>query len=247
MHHNPISIENLSYTYPDGICALQSINLQIKATEKVAIVGANGSGKSTLLLHLNGILSPQCGEIVIGERQVLPRNLIEIRNFVGVVFQNPDDQLFMPTIWEDVAFGCMNQGLRGQDLEVRVAESLVAVGLDLDKYRQRQSQNLSGGEKKRVAIAGVLAMQPQVLVFDEPSAQLDPRSRRQLIQLLQTLPETQLIATHDLDLVLELCDRTVVLSEGKIVYDGATTQVLSDREFLLAHCLELPLCFSSKS
>jgi len=241
MHHNPISIENLSYIYPDGIRALQGINLQIKATEKVAIVGANGSGKSTLLLHLNGILMSQHGEIVIGEMPILPQNLTAIRNFVGVVFQNPDDQLFMPTVWEDVAFGLMNQGLRGSDLEIRVAEALVAVGLDLDKYRQRQSQNLSGGEKKRVAIAGVLAMQPQILVFDEPSAQLDPRSRRQLIQLLQTLPETQLIATHDLDLVLELCDRTIVLSEGKIVYDGETRQVLSDREFLLAHALEMPL------
>jgi len=245
MHHNPISIENLSYTYPDGTQALRGINLQVKATEKVAIVGANGSGKSTLLLHLNGILMPQKGEIVIGERRVSQKNLVAIRNFVGVVFQNPDDQLFMPTVWEDVAFGLMNMGMRGKDLEIKVAESLVAVGLDLDKYRQRQSQNLSGGEKKRVAIAGVLAMQPQVLVFDEPSSQLDPRSRRQLIQLLQTLPETQLIATHDLDLVIELCDRTVVLSEGEVVYDGKTKQVLSDREFLLAHSLEMPLSLGS--
>jgi len=184
---------------------------------------------------------PQHGEIVDGEMWIVPRNLTAIRNFVGLVFQNPDDQLFMPTVWEDVAFGPMNQGLRGADLEIRVAEALMAVGLDVNKYRNRQSQNLSGGEKKRVAIAGVLAMQPQVLVFDEPSAQLDPRSRRQLIQLLQTLSETQLIATHDLDLVLELCDRTIVLSEGKIVYNGETSQVLCDREFLLAHALEMPL------
>lgn len=241
MHHNPISIKNLSYIYPDGIQALDRINLEIGATERVAIIGANGSGKSTLLLHLNGILMPQQGEMVVGEMPIIAPNLTAIRNFVGIVFQNPDDQLFMPTVWEDVAFGPMNQGIRGKDLEIRIAEALVAVGLDLDKYRQRLSQNLSGGEKKRVAIAGVLAMQPQVLVFDEPSAQLDPRSRRQLIQLLRTLPETQLIATHDLDLVLELCDRTVVLSEGKIVYDGKTEQVLCDREFLLAHSLEMPL------
>jgi len=241
MHHNPISIHNLSYIYPDGIQALNGIDLEIPPTEKVAIVGANGSGKSTLLLHLKGILMPQQGEIVVGEMPIVPRNLIAIRNFVGLVFQNPDDQLFMPTVWEDVAFGPMNQGFRNKELEIRIAEAMVAVGLDLEKYRQRQSQNLSGGEKKRVAIAGVLAMQPQVLVFDEPSAQLDPRSRRQLIQLLLTLSETQLIATHDLDLVLELCDRTVVLSEGEIVYDGATKQVLSDREFLLAHSLEMPL------
>jgi cobalt/nickel transport system ATP-binding protein len=241
MHHNPISIESLSYTYPDGIQALNGIDLQIAATEKVAIVGANGSGKSTLLLHLNGILMPQHGEIVIGEMLVTPHNLLAIRNFVGLVFQNPDDQLFMPTVWEDVAFGPINQGLQGTELKIRVSEALVSVGLDVTKYAERLSHNLSGGEKKRVAIAGVLAMQPQVLVFDEPSAQLDPRSRRQLIQLLQTLPETQLIATHDLDLVLELCDRTIILSDGKIVYDGNTKQVLSDREFLLAHCLEMPL------
>jgi cobalt/nickel transport system ATP-binding protein len=241
MHHNPISIKNLSYVYADGIQALDNIHLEIAATERVAIVGANGSGKSTLLLHLNGILLPQQGELVIGEMLVTSKNLIPIRNFVGLVFQNPDDQLFMPTVWEDVAFGPMNQGVKGKDLEICIAEAMVSVGLDLEKYRHRHSQNLSGGEKKRVAIAGVLAMQPQILVFDEPSAQLDPRSRRQLIQLLQTLPETQLIATHDLDLVLELCDRTVVLSEGKIVYDGKTEQVLSDREFLLAHSLEMPL------
>ena len=241
MHHNPISIENLSYRYPDGIQALKGINLQIAATEKVAIIGANGSGKSTLLLHLNGLLLPQQGEIVVGEMLVIPRNLSAIRNFVGLVFQNPDDQLFMPTIWEDIAFGLMNQGIRGNDLKIQVAEAFVSVGLDVAKYRDRLSHNLSGGEKKRVAIAGVLAMQPQVLVFDEPSAQLDPRSRRQLIQLLQTRSETQLIATHDLDLVLELCDRTVVLSEGEIVYNGETKQVLSDREFLLEHSLEMPL------
>ena len=246
MHHNPISIESLSYTYPDGIQALNGIDLQIKATEKVAIVGANGSGKSTLLLHLNGILLPQHGEIVIGEMLVTPHNLMAVRNFVGLVFQNPDDQLFMPTVWEDVAFGPINQGLKGNELKIRVSEALVSVGLDVTKYAERLSHNLSGGEKKRVAIAGVLAMQPQVLVFDEPSAQLDPRSRRQLIQLLQTLPETQLIATHDLDLVLELCDRTIILSEGKVVYDGNTKQVLSDREFLLAHSLEMPLSLNSK-
>jgi cobalt/nickel transport system ATP-binding protein len=241
MHHNPILIESLSYTYPDGIKALQGINFQIAATEKVGIVGANGSGKSTLLLHLNGIFMPQHGEIVIGEMLLTAKNIQAIRNFVGLVFQNPDDQLFMPTVWEDVAFGPMNQGLKGADLKIRVSEALVAVGLDVTKYAERLSHNLSGGEKKRVAIAGVLAMQPQVLVFDEPSAQLDPRSRRQLIQLLQTLQETQVIATHDLDLVLELCDRTIVLSQGEIVYDGNTKQVLSDREFLLAHSLEMPL------
>ncbi len=244
MHHNPISIKNLSYTYADGTQALRGINLSIRATERVALVGANGSGKSTLQLHLNGILQPQEGEIVIGELPVEPRHLQAIRNFVGLVFQNADDQLFMPTVWEDITFGPKNQGLEGMELKHRALKAMAAVGLELDYYEQRSPNNLSGGEKKRVAIAGVLAMEPQVLVFDEPSAQLDPRSRRQLIQLLQSLPQTQLIATHDLDLALEICDRTVVLSQGQVVYDGQTEQVLSHPEFLEQHALESPLCYS---
>ncbi|MBV8883177.1 MAG: ABC transporter ATP-binding protein, partial [Chroococcidiopsidaceae cyanobacterium CP_BM_RX_35] len=195
MHHNPISIENLSYTYPDGTQALREVNLSIRATERVALIGANGSGKSTLQLHLNGILMPQEGQVIIGEWPVCLEHLQSIRNFVGLVFQNPDDQLFMPTVWEDVAFGPMNLGLRDQELRERVLQALGAVNLDPDWYGARNTDNLSGGEKKRIAIAGVLAMNPQVLVFDEPSAQLDPRSRRQLIELLQTLPLTQLIAT----------------------------------------------------
>jgi cobalt/nickel transport system ATP-binding protein len=244
MHHNPISIENLSYIYPDGTQALKGIDLHIKATERVALVGANGSGKSTLLQHLNGILLPQAGKVVVGEYPMESRYLREIRNFVGLVFQNPDDQIFMPTVWEDIAFGPMNQRLQGKELDDRCTRSMYAVGLDLDRYAQRNPQNLSGGEKKRVAIAGVLAMQPQILVFDEPSAQLDPRSRRQLIYLLQSLPLTQLIATHDLDLALELCDRTIVLSDGKVVGDGATEQILGDRDFLQRHHLESPLSYS---
>lgn len=244
MHHNPISVESLSYTYPDGTLALKAVDLSIRATERVALIGANGSGKSTLQLHLNGILMPQTGEVVIGEFPVTTEHLRDIRNFVGLVFQNPDNQLFMPTVWEDVAFGPMNLGLRGAELTARVKQAMAAVGMNPEFYSQRNPDNLSGGEKKRIAIAGVLAMQPQVLVFDEPSAQLDPRSRRQLIQLLQTLPETQLIATHDLDLALELCDRTVVLSQGQVVYDGPTEQAMSDPEFLTQHALEMPLCYS---
>jgi cobalt/nickel transport system ATP-binding protein len=244
MHHNPISIEHLSYAYPDGTQALSGINLSIKATERVAIVGANGSGKSTLLLHLNGILLPQAGAIAVGEYSVEPQHLKEIRNFVGLVFQNPDDQLFMPTVWEDITFGPLNQGVKGEALTHRCYHCMHAVGLNPELYGSRNTTNLSGGEKKRVAIAGVLAMQPQVLIFDEPSAQLDPRSRRQLIELLQKLPLTQLIATHDLDLALELCDRTVVLSQGHIVRDGSTEQVLGDREFLEHHHLEPPLSYS---
>lgn len=244
MHHNPISIENLSYSYPDGTHALRGINLYIKANERVALIGANGSGKSTLQLHLNGIILPQEGQIKIGELPVNPENLRAIRNFVGLVFQNPDNQLFMPTVWEDVAFGPINLGLRDQELNSRVLQAMAAVNIDPEHYGQRSTENLSGGEKKRIAIAGVLAMQPQVLVLDEPSAQLDPRSRRQLIDWLQGLPLTQLIATHDLDLALELCSRTVILSQGQIVFDGETDKVMGDTDFLLQHALEPPLSYS---
>jgi cobalt/nickel transport system ATP-binding protein len=244
MHHNPIVIENVSYTYIDGTQALRGINLSIRATERVALVGANGSGKSTLLLHFNGLLTPQSGQVTVGELNIEPQNLKQIRDFVGLVFQNPDDQLFMPTVWEDITFGPLNQGVRGAELNHRVNHAMQAVGLDPEAYASRSANGLSGGEKKRVAIAGVLAMQPQVLVLDEPSAQLDPRSRRQLIQLLDSLPLTQLIATHDLDLALELCDRTVVLSRGQVVYDGETERVLSDPELLDRHALESPLSYS---
>jgi cobalt/nickel transport system ATP-binding protein len=243
MHHNPISIHQLNYTYADETVALREINLSIPASEKVAIVGANGSGKSTLLFHLNGILMPQSGVVMVGEQMILPQTLKAVRNFVGLVFQNPDDQIFMPTVWEDVTFGPLNQGLRGTELNYRAEHVLYAVGLEPKRYADRNPQHLSGGEKKRVAIAGVLAMQPQVLALDEPTAQLDPRGRRQLIQLLQQLPLTQVIATHDLDLALELCSRTVVLSQGQIVYDGPTEVVMNDRDFLEQHALEMPLSY----
>ncbi|UIE37598.1 energy-coupling factor ABC transporter ATP-binding protein [Leptodesmis sichuanensis] len=244
MHHNPITITNLSYAYADGTQALTDINLSIRATERVALVGANGSGKSTLLLHFNGLLMAQTGNVVVGELPIEPQNLKAVRNFVGLVFQNPDDQLFMPTVWEDVTFGPLNQGLRGTALKERAIAAMQAVGLDAESYGPRNANNLSGGEKKRVAIAGVLAMKPQVLVLDEPSAQLDPRSRRQLIQLLDSLPLTQLLATHDLDLALELCDRTVVLAEGRIVYDGPTERIMSNAELLEQYALEMPLSYS---
>ncbi|KAM3095899.1 energy-coupling factor ABC transporter ATP-binding protein [Phormidesmis sp. 146-12] len=244
MHHNPIVIENLSYTYPDGTQALRHVNISIRPTERVALVGANGSGKSTLLLHFNGLLAPQTGQVIVGELEMRPENLKQIRNFVGLVFQNPDDQLFMPTVWEDVTFGPLNQDIRGEALNHRAIHALRCVGLDPDHYASRNASGLSGGEKKRVAMAGVLAMQPQVLVLDEPSAQLDPRSRRQLIDLLATLPLTQLIATHDLDLALELCDRTIVLGRGEVVYDGETERVLSDPDLLAQHALESPLSYS---
>ncbi|MBE9014200.1 ATP-binding cassette domain-containing protein [Pseudanabaenaceae cyanobacterium LEGE 13415] len=244
MHHNPIEIYNLSYAYPDDTQALNGVTVSIRAAERVAIVGANGSGKSTLLMHFNGLITPQVGQVIVGEYPVETQYLKQIRDFVGIVFQNPDDQLFMPTVWEDITFGPLNQGVTGQALIDRAVHAMRCVGLDPEAYGKRNANGLSGGEKKRVAIAGVLAMQPQVLVLDEPSAQLDPRSRRQLIELLDTLPLTQLIATHDLDLALELCDRTIVLSKGRIVFDGATERIMSDPELLTQHALEPPLSYS---
>jgi cobalt/nickel transport system ATP-binding protein len=239
----PLLVEHLSFNYPDSTQALTQINLSLQAGERVALVGANGSGKSTFLLHLNGIFLPQAGRIWVGGVEVTAQHLSTVRNFVGLVFQNPDDQLFMPTVAEDVAFGPQNQGLVGGALHARISAALASVGLALDCYGHRHAQKLSGGEKKRVAIAGVLAMQPQMLVLDEPSAQLDPRSRRQLMQLLHSLPQTQLIATHDLDLALELCERTLVLSRGQLVADGPTTEILQDAAWLEQHCLELPLSY----
>lgn len=244
MHHNPIEIYNLSYTYPDGNQALNGVTISIRAAERVALVGANGSGKSTLLMHFNGLITPQVGQVIAGELPVETQNLKQIRNFVGIVFQNPDDQLFMPTVWEDVTFGPLNQDVKGQELIDRATHAMRCVGLDPEAFGSRSANGLSGGEKKRVAIAGVLAMQPQVLVLDEPSAQLDPRSRRQLIELLDSLSLTQLIATHDLDLALELCDRTIVLSKGRVVYDGSTEKVMSNPELLAEHALEPPLSYS---
>ncbi|BAZ44345.1 ABC transporter-related protein [Chondrocystis sp. NIES-4102] len=244
MHHNPIIIENLTYTYPDGTKALDNININIEAGERVALIGANGSGKSTLQLHLNGIILPQSGKIKVGKWWINEDNLRNIRNFVGLVFQNPDNQLFMPTVWDDVAFGPKNRGWKGEQLNQQVKKAMLMVDIDPQYYGNRNTENLSGGEKKRIAIAGVLAMQPEVLVLDEPSAQLDPRSRRQLIELLQNLTLTQLIATHDLDLALELCDRTIVLSKGRVVYDGQTEKIMSDSNFLTQHSLESPLSYS---
>lgn len=244
MHHNPIIIENLTYTYPDGTKALEQINLAIEAGEKVALIGANGSGKSTLQLHLNGIILPQSGRIKVGKWWIDANNLRDVRNFVGLVFQNPDNQLFMPTVWDDVAFGPKNCGCQAEELAQRVQQAMRMVDIEPKRYGARNTENLSGGEKKRIAIAGVLAMKPEVLVLDEPSAQLDPRSRRHLIELLKSLEITQLIATHDLDMALEICDRTVVLSQGQIVYDGTTAKIMSNPNFLLEHSLESPLSYS---
>lgn len=234
-----ITVTQVSFSYPDLPDVLHQINLSIQPGERVGVIGANGCGKTTLFRLLCGALIPTAGEIVLFGKPVVPG---VFRSDVGLVFQNPDDQLFSASVWEDVAFGPQNMGLAPGEVEERVAIALALT--NVQTLAHRPPHHLSGGEKKRVAIAGVLAMNPQLLLLDEPSAQLDPRNRRQLIQLLDRLPLTQLIATHDLDLALELCDRTVVLSQGRIVYDGPTETILSDSERLENYSLELPLSYS---
>jgi cobalt/nickel transport system ATP-binding protein len=229
-----IQIEQLAYSYPDGKNALRNINLFVEAGEKIALVGANGAGKSTLLLHLNGILIGQ-GRICIDGHELNKQTLGRIRAMVGVVFQNPDDQLFSPTVFEDVAFGLIYQGLQPEVVAERVEQALAAV--HMQGYERRNPFHLSGGEKKRIAIATVLSMQPQVLVFDEPTAGLDPRARRELIDLLQELPQTMLIATHDLAMVAQLTTRTVVLNAGQITADGPSIDILENNPLLLENGL----------
>ena len=214
------------------------MTLSIAPGEKVALVGPNGAGKSTLMLHCNGILSAHSGVVRVSGQAVRPENLGRVRAAVGLVFQDPDDQLFSPTVFEDVAFGPLHMGLPAAEVRQRVARALMAVGMS--DFADRVSHHLSVGEKKRLTIATVLSMEPEILVLDEPSAGLDPRARRGLINLLQLLPQTMLISTHDLALVQETFPRTVVLDQGRIVGDGPTAAILSDEALLLAHGLERP-------
>lgn len=225
-----ILFDNIHFAYsPEGE-ALRGVTLALERGERVALIGANGAGKSTLLLHSNGLLTPSRGRVVVGGQRLSSRTLASIRRQVGMVFQNSDDQLFMPTVEEDVAFGPTNMQLGAEQIAERIEGALRAVGaLDL---RHRSPHQLSGGEKRRVAIATVLAMRPSVLVLDEPSAGLDPRARRGLIALLGTLKQTLLVATHDLDLARRLCPHTVIMHKGRIAADGATSQLLSNKRLM---------------
>jgi cobalt/nickel transport system ATP-binding protein len=232
-----LRIQGLHFTYPDGHTALQDISLNLCAGEKVALVGPNGAGKSTLMLHLNGILTGE-GRVTVGGLNLEKKNLPVIRAMVGMVFQNPDDQLFSPTVFEDVAFGPLHMGLPEDEVRSRVASALKRVRME--SYAGRLSHHLSVGEKKRIAIATVLSMDPQVLVLDEPSAGLDPRARRSLINLLREMPITMLVSTHDLALVREVFPRTVIMDEGCIVADGPTVELMKDGKLLEAHGLEKP-------
>jgi len=233
--HLAIEVRGLSYSYQDGRVALRDVYLNVAVGEKVALMGPNGAGKSTLLLHLNGTL-PSHGVIWIMGIELNERNLGLIRSKVGVIFDNPDDQLFSPTVMDDVAYGPIYMGLSPVEVRERVDWALQQV--NLQGFEQRMPHHLSLGERKRAALASVLSMSPEVLVLDEPSAGLDPRGRCKLIELLRTLPQTMLIATHDERLARKLCSRTVILDEGVIVADGPTADLLSDVSLLEAHGLE---------
>lgn len=238
MSHHYLRFDDVHYRYPNGYEALCGVSFCITHGEKVALVGANGAGKSTLLLHTNGLLIPSQGEVVMGGIKLTRRTLPLVRQSVGLVFQDSDNQLFMPTVEEDVAFGPSNMRLEPEEIRRRVTEALDAVGaLHL---RGASPFRLSGGQKKRVAIATVLAMEPSVLVMDEPTSNLDPRARRQIIDLIRRFGHTTLIATHDMEMVLDLCDRTIVMKQGRIVADGSTRHVFGDLALLEECGLEQP-------
>lgn len=232
-----IEVQDLSYRYPDGRDALTDISLGVSRGETVALLGPNGAGKSTLLLHLNGTLRTD-GRVKISGLAVDDRNLKEIRRKVGLVFQDPDDQLFSATVFDDVAFGPINLGLSEERVRQAVAKALALVGMT--DYEERVPHHLSLGEKKRIAIATVLSMEPEVLVIDEPTNSLDPRSKWALMDLLKKLPVTRIFASHDLDLVRTICRRVVVLDRGRVIADGATERILADLSLLREHGLAPP-------
>ena len=240
-----LEIKDLAFAYPDGNQALFGVNLTVGQGERVALLGPNGAGKTTLVMHMNGIHPAAHGEVRVAGQLVDASdkaNLRSIRSKVGIVFQDPDDQLFMPTVGEDVAFGPYNMGLRGDELEKVVIEALELVGMV--EFKDRPPHHLSFGQRRRVAVATVLAMKPEILVLDEPSSNLDPASRRELADILRSLAITIVMVTHDLPYALELCERSVILSGGIIVADKKTREILGDKDLLSAHRLELPVGFT---
>lgn len=238
MSHHIVEVKHLQHTYPDGTIAIKDVSFRITHGESVAIIGANGAGKSTLLQHLNGCLEASSGQIRIGDTLLSKGTLPDIRRTVGMVFQYPDDQLFMPSVFEDVAFGPLNLGLTDDEVVLRVRDALERVGAG--HLTAKPPYHLSGGEKKRVAIASVLAMSPDILVMDEPTSGLDPFARRQLMALLREFQHTKIFTSHDLDMVLDLCQRTIVLHEGLIMADGPTGEIFLNDALLAACRLEKP-------
>jgi len=238
-----IEIRDLHFHYPNSDGSLHGISFTVAQGECVAVIGPNGAGKSTLLLHLNGILpegnaADRGGEVRVFGNAIGPKNLAQVRRDVGLLFQEPDDQLFCPTVYEDVAFGPRQFGLSEQQVAERVGRCLAYVGLE--GFDQRSPNRLSGGEKKRVALAGVLACEPKVLVLDEPTAGLDPRGRREFMALVKDLPATRIIATHDLEMVVQLCPRVILLDAGEVVADGEASKLLADPNLMDQHGLEVP-------
>ena len=235
-----VRITRLSYTYPDGTKALEGIDLDVSPGERVAIVGPSGAGKSTLLLHLNGILTATTGSVRIMGKNLEQSDLQQIRRQVGLLFQDPNDQLFCPTVYEDVAFGPLNLAVPANEIPRRVEKALSDSGLD-HSIRSRSSHHLSLGERRRVSLATVLAMEPAILGMDEPTSNLDPRNRHHLIEVVSGLSATLIIATHDLEFVLDVCSRTVLMDRGKIWADGETRSMLADAKLMEKHGLEVPL------
>jgi cobalt/nickel transport system ATP-binding protein len=235
-----IHATGLSYSYPNGQAALEGVDLHVQHGERVAVLGPNGAGKTTLMLHLNGLMRGS-GALEVAGVEVTPDTLHDLRTRVGLVFQDPDDQLFMPTVEEDVAFGPLNMGLTPDEVGARVAEGLAAVRMG--HVAERAPHQLSMGERRRVAIATVLAMRPKLLVLDEPSANLDPRARRELLGVLAGIERTMLVTTHDLPLAAELCERAVILARGRVMADGPCHELLGDEALLAEHDLELPAGF----
>lgn len=234
-----VSIKNLVYTYPDNTTALSGISFSVSQGESLGIVGANGAGKSTLVNHLNGYILPQHGSIVINGTELTKKSAEEIRKVVGVVFQNPDDQLFMARLYDDIVFGPQNLGLRADEIAQKTEKLLR--DFNLWELREKPPSHLSQGQKRFAALAAVLVMEPSILVMDEPTSDLDPRNRRKLITLLNSLPITRITVSHDLDFIYDTCERTIVLADGKVVADGLTSALLSDNSLLQRHGLELPI------
>ena len=245
MNTPSLEIKELAFAYPDGNQALYGVNLSIQKGERVALLGPNGAGKTTLVMHMNGIHPTSHGSIHVAGELVDSKNkesIKQIRSKVGIVFQDPDDQLFMPTVGEDVAFGPYNMGLRGAELNRVVDEALELVGMS--EFKDRPPHHLSFGQRRRVAVATVLAMKPEILILDEPSSNLDPASRRELADILRSLDITIVMVTHDLPYAFELCERSVILSGGIIVADNDTKVILKDQGLLKSHRLELPVGFN---
>jgi cobalt/nickel transport system ATP-binding protein len=239
MSHHIVEFKGVCFRYPDGTDALRGVSFRITHGEAVGIVGANGAGKSTILMHMNGYLLPSSGSVTIGDLELHKQTRQEVRKKVGIVFQNPDDQLFMPTVFDDVSFGPLNLGMSPESVQERVHKALKTVNcLGLEN---KPPHHLSAGQKSAVAIASVLAMEPDILVMDEPAANLDPKSRRALITMLKTFAHSKILASHDLDLILDVCSRCIVIRNGIVIADGPSKEILSNETLLEENNLELPL------